>query len=156
LLDEVPPEWEERSDRERWRVHQLLAHLLEFHRREQKPSWWRRFDRQKMDEAELFNDPECLAGLERTQKRPTQINQSLVYEYRFNPHQETKIREGDQCLFTHDWRLKATVVALDFDNGIIDVKVSNRQGAPPKRLSLVPEDLDPAHSGLPRGRQTPC
>jgi predicted RecB family nuclease len=141
LLDEVPADWETRDDRERWRIQQLLAHLLEFHRREQKPSWWKRFDRQKMDEGELFNDAECLAGLERTEKRAMSIKQSSVYQFRFNPHQETKVREGDQCLFAHDWRLKATVVSLDFDNGLSELKISNRQGPPPRRLSLAPEDL---------------
>ena len=35
---------------ERLRVTELLAHLLEFHRREEKPVWWRRFDRMEMEE----------------------------------------------------------------------------------------------------------
>ena len=47
LLDQITGE---RSDApEHWRVHELLAHLLEFHRREEKPVWWRRFDWQAME-----------------------------------------------------------------------------------------------------------
>ena len=33
-------------------MRELLGHLLEFHRREEKPTWWRRFDRMAMEESE--------------------------------------------------------------------------------------------------------
>ncbi|MFZ4604120.1 MAG: TM0106 family RecB-like putative nuclease, partial [Caulobacterales bacterium] len=46
---------------EGWRT--LLGHLLEFHRREAKPSWWAMFSRQTMSEEELIDDAECIGGL---------------------------------------------------------------------------------------------
>ena len=47
---------------ERWRVHALLAHLLEYHRREHKSRYWAMFERAEMTEQELIEDSECLGG----------------------------------------------------------------------------------------------
>ncbi len=125
---------------ERQRVTELLAHLLEFHRREDKPVWWRRFDRMNMEENELVNDPDCLGGLERTGRAPEPVRQSFAYEYRFDSHQETKIRAGDKCVFAHDWHLHASVEELDFERGIAVLRVSKRQGIPPDRLGIAPDE----------------
>src|SRR5207237_2078078 len=123
---------------EQIRVAELLAWLLEFHRREEKPIWWRRFDRQEMEESELIYDSDCLGGLQQTRRAPVVITkQSFGYEYSFNPDQETKIREGDDCLFAHDWRKSTHVESLDFDRGLVVLKISKRQGPPPERLSIT-------------------
>ncbi|WBY09982.1 TM0106 family RecB-like putative nuclease [Sphingomonas sp. 7/4-4] len=45
-----------------WR--RLLTDLLEFHRREAKPSWWAMFARQDMDTQALLDDAECIADLQ--------------------------------------------------------------------------------------------
>ena len=42
----------------------LLANLLGWHRREQKPDWWRWFSQLEMTEEELIEAREPLAGLE--------------------------------------------------------------------------------------------
>ena len=64
LLQALP---EDRSDDpERWRIQELLAWLLEFHRRDSKPMWWKMFDRHEMNEDQLYDDLDCLAGLKRT------------------------------------------------------------------------------------------
>jgi len=142
LLRSLPSERPEGGAGERMRVAELLAWLLEFHRREEKPIWWRRFDRQEMEENELIDDPDCLGGLRRTKRAPEALTrQSFGYEYSFNPDQETKIREGDDCLFAHDWRRSAHVESLDFDRGLVVLKISKRQGAPPERLSITPDEL---------------
>ena len=125
---------------EQQRVTELLAHLLEFHRREEKPLWWRRFDRREMEESELIDDPDCLGGLQRTSHRPEPVKQSFAYEYRFDPQQETKVRAGDKCVFAHDWKKHATVRDLDFDLGLAVLVISKKQGAPPDRLSLAPDE----------------
>ena len=41
----------------------LVAELLWFHQRSQKPQWWALFDRQTWSEEDLFDDLENLAGL---------------------------------------------------------------------------------------------
>ncbi|MBV8847256.1 MAG: TM0106 family RecB-like putative nuclease, partial [Bryobacterales bacterium] len=125
---------------ERYRVTELLAWLLEFYRREEKPIWWRRFDRMDMDENDLIDDPDCLAGLQRTTREPERVKRSLAYEYSFDPHQETKVRAGDNCLYTHDWTKHARIEHLDFDARRIMLVVSDVQGTPPNRLSIAPDE----------------
>ena len=82
MLAQIPVQRSE--DPERWRVHELLAHLLEFHRREQKSLHWARFERLAMTEQELIEDPDCLGALERTATAPVTVKRSFVYEYRFH------------------------------------------------------------------------
>jgi hypothetical protein len=69
---------------ERWRVHWSLAHVLEFHRRENKPILWELFDRNVITDAELEQDSDCLANLERTDKPPDAVERSFQYEYQFH------------------------------------------------------------------------
>ena len=45
------------------RLDQLVGWLVEFHRREEKPMWWRMFERHEMTVEERYDDPDCLAGL---------------------------------------------------------------------------------------------
>jgi uncharacterized protein len=125
---------------ERQRVTELLAWLLEFYRREEKPIWWRRFDRMEMQENELIDDPDCLGGLQRTRRPPQSVKRSFAYEYSFDPRQETKVRAGDTCLFAHDWTKRATIEELDFDTGRIVLVVSRAKGTPPDRLSIAPDE----------------
>ena len=43
------------------KLDQLIGWLVEFHRREEKPMWWRMFDRHEMTVEERFDDRDCLA-----------------------------------------------------------------------------------------------
>jgi uncharacterized protein len=141
ILAEIPDERPAGEGGERLRVKELLAHLLEFHRREEKPIWWRLFDRMAMQENELIDDPDCLGGLQRTARPAQKVKRSFEYEYTFDAHQETKVRADAKCLFTHDWGKHATVSELDLDAGRAILKVSCQQGVPPDHLSLAPDEL---------------
>jgi uncharacterized protein len=144
MLRELPEERPAGPVGEQCRITELLAFLLEFHRREEKPIWWRRFDRQKMEEQKLVDDPECLGGLTRTAKPPQRLappKRSTSYEFSFDPHQETKFRQGDSCAFAHDWKQTATIHELDFDHGKISLLVGNGHDALPDRLNLAPHEL---------------
>ncbi len=142
MLDEVPHLLG--VDAERWRVHQLLAQVLEFHRREDKPTWWALFDRNASTDAELEEDPDCLANLERTDRPPVPILRSLEYEYQFNPKQETRLREGDICYFSHDLNTKVEIQHLDLDRGLLAFRFGKARSAPPRRLNLIPDEIVPA------------
>ena len=131
-------------DEERWRVHQLLAHLLEFHRREDKPIWWALFDRSASTDAELEEDPDCLASLERTDTPPVPVKRSLKYEYQFNPKQETRLREGDACCYSHDLKTQVEIEHLDFERGLLTFRLGKGRPAPPQRLNLIPDEIVPA------------
>ncbi|NJM56822.1 MAG: TM0106 family RecB-like putative nuclease [Synechococcales cyanobacterium RU_4_20] len=85
-----------------WASRSLLAHLLQFHRREAKPFWWQRFTWLVADETDLLDELDCLVGLERTDRlpfRPTPRSKSWAYEYRFDPSQETRLRSKTTCWF---------------------------------------------------------
>ncbi len=74
-------------------ITENLAWSLEFHRRENKPVFWRLFDRLGMEDHELLDDIDCLANCIRTDKepfKPTPKARNLAYEYKFDPDQEFK------------------------------------------------------------------
>ena len=126
------------ADRERWRVHELLSWFLEFHRREDKPVWWAMYERHAMTEQQLIDDPDCLGGLVRTNRRPEQVKRSYVYEYRFAPDQETKLHEDNKCIFAHDLMRKATISSFDPTQGLLTLKLTGSD--PPKNLGLIPDE----------------
>lgn len=143
MRQELPEVLPQGLERERYRIIELLAFLLEFHRREEKPIWQRRFKRQQMEEQAFVDDPECLGGLVRTAKPPQPLpppKRSTAYEFSFDPHQETKVREGDCCSFAHDWKHTATIQGLDFDDGRVALVMGTKRGAPPNRLSIAPDE----------------
>ena len=140
ILSGIPDRRPEGERGEQVRVAELLGQLLEFHRREEKPVWWRRFDRMEMEESDLIDDPDCLGGLTRTARAAEGIRKSFAYEYSFDCRQETKVRAGEKCTFAHDWSKHATVAELDLDGGRILLVVSKNQGCPPDRLSVAPDE----------------
>ena len=54
-------------------LDQLIGWLVEFHRREEKPMWWRMFARHDMTVEERFDDRDCLAALRKTDRPDRQI-----------------------------------------------------------------------------------
>jgi uncharacterized protein len=116
LIGDLPDDRSKRSNEEqaRW----LLAHMLEFHRREEKAPWWEYFRLQELSDEELLEERSAISGLQflrhlgGTEKRP-------IHRYRF-PAQETEIRPGDE-LETSKAKC-GDVVAIDIAAGIIDIK----------------------------------
>lgn len=75
------------------KIASMFAWVLEFHRRESKPMFWRLFDRLGLSTEELSDDLVCLAHCMRTDKpgyKPTERSRQLAYEYAFDPNQEFK------------------------------------------------------------------
>jgi uncharacterized protein len=116
LIGDLPDDRSKRSDEEqaRW----LLAHMLEFHRREEKAPWWEYFRLRGLSDEELLEEPAAISGLEfvkhvaGTEKRPIQ-------RYRF-PVQETQVRRGDE-LETSKERC-GEVEIIDIAARTIDIK----------------------------------
>jgi predicted RecB family nuclease len=114
----------------------LLAGLLGWHRREQKPEWWAWFDRQKRSDDELVNDHECLAELT-YEGVVDDLGSSLVHRYSYDPVQEHKVSVGDKPVDPRTGSGAGTVVALDAGAGTVDLKRSTRSQAP-HPTALVP------------------
>ncbi len=141
LLGSIPEDEAARAaDAGRWRVRELLAHLLTFHGREDKPMWWALFDRWAATDEELREDLDCLAPLERTERPPVRANRSFLYEYRFDPDQDTKLAEGSKCYFLGDFDTGCAIETLDPDAGIVTIKLGPSKAPPPARIRLVPDE----------------
>jgi len=121
------------------RLDQLVAWLVDFHRREEKPMWWQMFERHDMTVEARFDDPGCLAALARTDTPPRTIKRSRGFEYRFDPEQETKVEAGDGCYVAGSLTLKCTVTELDQDRGLAELKVGPGKSLP-DRLCLIPDE----------------
>jgi len=73
-------------------VRALLADLLDWHRREDKPAWWRYFYLRTLSPAELTGEPDALGGLVGGDVAG-QVKKSVVRRFRF-PAQEHKFSTG--------------------------------------------------------------
>ncbi len=127
-------------------VAEIFAWSLEFHRRENKPLFWRFFDRLGMEDHELLDDFDCLANCMRTNTapfKPTAKARNFAYEYKFEPDQEFKgIAETYYILGeeTEDGKkCKVTLIKehSNFAKGIIVLQAKNE---PPRVMSLVPDE----------------
>jgi uncharacterized protein len=117
---------------------ETFAFSLEFHQRENKPMWWRFFDRQGMSEAELYDDMDCISGLERTARPPVDLGgkrkAKFSYEYRFDADQDFKGNASEYRILEPDAR-KVTIEEFDEKAGLLMVKADFE---PPYRMSLIP------------------
>ena len=116
---------------EQKKLTQLLAYLLEFHRREDKPIWWAYFDRLKMTEDELIEDIDCLGGLKRTNES------SQSYEYKYDINQDTKLKKEESCKVITERGLSpisVTIKKLDLNQGLVTL---NKQ-MPFQKIHLIP------------------
>lgn len=118
------------------KVAELLGQLLGFYWRCDLPKLWRKFERQAQlqeDEAELLNDPECLAMLEFTgEKRPE--NRSVRYYFRV-PDQETKLFTGSTVNCLTDGK-SASNFEFDQDEQIASFTRLAKSEPPPAILTL--------------------
>ena len=125
------------ADAERWRLHELLAHLVCFHLREAKPIHWAMFDRLQKNVDQLEDDEDCLASLERTAKKPVQVKRSHIHEYAFDPEQQTKLHEGSKWMAVEDPSLRGEIHSFDAIAGLLEVKTTKPL---PDRFSMIPDE----------------
>lgn len=116
-------------------LRELLAELLWFHQRSQKPQWWAIFDRQTWTDEELVEDPESLGGL--TLMGVGAEKRSLLATYAFPP-QDTKLKEGDRPRFALTLEPAGTIVELNVEDGRVVLKRAANKGDPPVEASLSP------------------
>jgi predicted RecB family nuclease len=137
LVSSVPAD--RSGDAERWRIQELLGHLVEFHRRDAKPVWWAMFDRQTQTHEDLSEDADCLGSCVRTSTPKVAVQRSFAYEYQFNPDQDTKLHEGSDCYIAEDLS-DTEILKLEAERGLVQIKVGKARGEPPRVISLIPND----------------
>jgi RecB family nuclease, putative, TM0106 family len=150
---ELPPEVIERLKtieelrRREDALSHVLADVLDFHRRDDKPMWWRMFDRAVSTPEELRDDSGCIEGV-CAAGAPVKEKLSLVQTYQFDPRQECKLAAKDKAkvMFTHDIKSKLNLVFLDAETGVLKLKIAERtlkekfDGKFPSRGSLLPDE----------------
>jgi predicted RecB family nuclease len=117
LTADVPTDRELRTNEQhaRW----ILAHLLDWHRREQKSAHWEFFRLADLPEEGFFDERRAVAGLTfvaavgGTKKAP-------IHRYRFPP-QEFELRGGEELHIDRDRKL-GSVEAVSLEDRTIDIK----------------------------------
>jgi len=96
------------------RARYLLGNLLAYHRREEKPAWWRYFDRcENVDELQEF-DREAIGGMQLDERvAPRAEKKSFIYTYAF-PNQHHKLGPHD-AVCDPLTRKSGTIVSLHDD-----------------------------------------
>jgi predicted RecB family nuclease len=117
------------------RVRDLLAELLWFHQRSQKPAWWAVFERQDWATDELVEDAESLGDL--TLVRQAADKKSWVATYRFPP-QDTRLKVGGTPKIAESLEAAGTIVELEPENGHLVLRRGMLKGDFPDQCSLTP------------------
>jgi hypothetical protein len=124
------------------RLRDLVADLLWFHQRAQKPGWWAVFERQAWSEEELIEDPESLGDLSPDpQAPPVPDKRSVEATFRFPP-QDTKLRVRDTPKIAETVSYAGSIVKLEPEDGIVVLRRGAKYGAFPQRFSLLSAPLN--------------
>jgi len=120
LTKDLPVDRAERLETQQ--AQWLLAQLLDWHRREDKATWWEGFRLAELDEDELLEERSGLGGLRHvvTLRAEKQIRTDR-YEFE---KQETEVREEKELYYKGE--KFGTVVAVDFAARTVDVKKTKK------------------------------
>jgi predicted RecB family nuclease len=120
----------------------LLAQLIDYHRREEKPQWWAYFNNLTLDEEELIASSEAMGGLE-LDGEPELDGKSFTYTFRFPP-QEHKIGRSAVDPATE----KTYDVKVDDERGLVTMRRSVKRAEEPLPKALIP--TTPLHTRFQR------
>ena len=125
-ISDVPSERDD-EQQGRW----LLGYLLDWHRREDKASWWEYFRLRDMPEEELFDEPQAIAGLEFVKRVDVKLHKvnrkptgTVTDRYHYPP-QEMEITDGSDLKLKEGTFGKA--IAVDRDRRFMDVQKGKSQ-----------------------------
>jgi uncharacterized protein len=116
LLEAVPVDPDERST-EDW-ARFKLAHIMEFHRREDKAAWWEKFRLQALDVEDYIDERRAVAGLQFVEV--VEDGNAPVHRYTYFP-QDIDARKGEDIHDDLGDRLGG-IVEVDAANATIDIK----------------------------------
>jgi uncharacterized protein len=133
LLAGVPRDGDDATPEQRART--LMAHLLEYHHREERPVWWAFFDRCQTEPEALVDDPEVIGNLT-PDGQPKRVKRSQLWTFRFPP-QETKLVEGE--VYDPETQQKTgTLVEVNATEGWLKLKRGPKLAGAPLPRALVP------------------
>jgi predicted RecB family nuclease len=117
LLDSIPADPDQRTGEQQ--AQWILAQLLEWHRREDKVSWWEKFRLADLDDEERLEEREALSGL-RYVESVGGTKKCPIHRYSFPP-QEHGIQAGDKAHVAADRRL-GRIEQIDDATRTVDIK----------------------------------
>jgi len=114
----------------------LLAGLLDYHRREDKPEWWEYFARFEASMQELMDDAGAIVGLKPAGEPipPVKPARSWTYPLTF-PDQEHGFDVGDKPLDLETARGTGTIATANHDEQQVALRIDAKPGA--VRLPIV-------------------
>jgi predicted RecB family nuclease len=136
LLAALPEDEAQWTDEHR--AYWLLAQMLEWHRREEKSSWWEYFRLCELSDEELQEDRNALGGLAYVAE-VDHVKRSTVHRYSFPP-QDHAIDRAHEVHDPTTGHSAGTVVAFDEHNRTIDLKRGTASQVP-HPTALVPFDI---------------
>ena len=117
LTENLPEDYENWTEENR--ANWILAHTLDFHRRETKSVWWEFFRLRELQSDDLLDERAAISELAFIE-RDGGTDRAPIHRYNFSP-QETDIREGDPLMRDGGDKL-GSVAAISIENGTIDIK----------------------------------
>jgi uncharacterized protein len=117
LLEGVPPIRAERNNVQQAQF--ILAHMLDWYRREMKSFWWEFFRLKELPEDELLEERKALTFLQYTGERVPE-KRSVVDTYTF-PYQECDLRIG-QSLEDQEGNKIGNIHYIDVDRRLLKIK----------------------------------
>jgi predicted RecB family nuclease len=115
-LPEADTAWNA-EERAKW----LLAHQIEYFRREDKSAWWEYYRVHELEYDELFDERKAIASLQFVEALPLKGRERTpVHRYRFPP-QEVVISQGDELHEVKGDKI-GTVQAISLENYTVDIK----------------------------------
>ena len=120
-------------------VRWVAGELLEYHRREARPGWWRWFSMIDMESEELIADAEPIGGLEPDGPPQAQPNKMFAVTMRF-PEQQHKLEAG--TLIDPATGKGVTVSAIDDDACTLVVRGQRFGTGPPPRALIPQQPID--------------
>jgi len=153
FLDDLPPvqtEADLRGLTDEQRARFLFGNLLAYHRREDKPVFWRFFDRCENADNLVEFDHECLGGLELDTSiaayKVTPRDQNIVHSYRF-PDQQYGLRPGDSVNEPQSRKDAGEIIEIDENNRVVKLKLSkNLETRAADITALIPNEHVPSET----------
>lgn len=120
-------------------LKKLAFQLLEFHRRENKPKFWRMYDRQGRSPEELIDDAECIGGAVRDRTAGVfKEKRSRVFTYAFPP-QDSKLRADDTVKSSDTLLDVGEIHSFDEEACRLAIRIGPSRPDPADTLSLIPK-----------------
>jgi len=132
LLHGISPIRLERNKVEQARY--ILAHMLDWYRREKKSFWWEFFRLKELSEDELLEERKAISFLEYTGERQD-VKRSVVDTYTF-PQQECDLRPGNSLEDQENNKL-GSIHEINIDAGLVQIKKGPSKIDLPHPISVI-------------------